>query len=275
MKYLISQGKYDRATAGMSPTERAEVDAAFAVYPDALEDEPDIEVDQDRIAARYAELLREQHRTATVGKPPVGARRNGKNSWTPPEPFKQLGPGVWTAPAGTPPPWLNVDDLVEELRVEQVADERRALLPRFVYPDPDAASGIIVDVPCAPATAEKPLESMLASMDRLREMNLPGPRRLEAGAVAVDAIAAAAEPATRGWSKDVTGAIGSLAYLTSIPIRCRDDLPANKWRLVDTETGDVLCEGTISPELADYVRALKEHAADVANEHQPPKRLVW
>lgn len=130
MKYLISRGDYERVTAGMNPGERAQIDALFERYPEVDDDGREVlkRVDQDRVAARFAQLLAVEpprlrfepgrRRRARLiefedgGDPPetnlvwFAPKGNGKTSGAArlPEPWRELGPGVWVAPVDTPPP---------------------------------------------------------------------------------------------------------------------------------------------------------------------------
>jgi hypothetical protein len=76
---------------------------------------PKIVIDQDRIAARYVELLAEARQQAATGwlmdlpsrRTRIFGRRSGKSLPPLPPPWKEMSPGVWTAPSGTPEPFVS------------------------------------------------------------------------------------------------------------------------------------------------------------------------
>jgi hypothetical protein len=264
MRYLISKGDYARVTAGMTPEQVAEVDAQFAVYPDI---DPDgellVRVDQDRIGAAYARLLADEPLPLVPSRPVwFGGRRNGRSRWHLPAPWDEIGPEVWWAPAGTPPPgdWIPVEDLVGEYLTEE-ATSRRYFLNDWT---PSASAW-------NPEKDGNPLDDMREFMRRWRDYEAPPPRLLKAGDNALTAIAAGARPVARGWPKDPTGAAGALADLAGIPIVRDPDLPPNAWQLVDPRSGEVLYEGDISDRLGEYVRVMREYSAEVAEQAGLPR----
>lgn len=241
-----------------------------------------------------------------------GSRRGGRSTMPPlPAPWKEVGYGVWTAPIGTPEPfaappptveqfnawmaelpvidadtmrppgWLTaaeIEDLLREPDVDAYREAWRKYLNEVVEAQP-AGAGIVTTAPAMATawTGGNPLEDLRAAMRRINEADLPPARRLEAGWMAVDAIKQHLGPARpRGWSKDMPGALGSLAWLTGIPIVPKDDeLAPNQWRLVDARTGEVLHEGTLGPALEEYHRVAREAADQIADEAGVPRDLLY
>lgn len=277
MKFLISRGNYARVTAGMTDAERAQVDAMFEQYPaDLYEDAPVIQVDQSRVGQRFVEL-QEQARQRDAAALLAFAAAQAL-----PPPWKEYGPGVWTAPPGTPAPfvsgepptveefntwtaampvpdldqWIPVEDLVGEMYAteDRELDRWRLLLNNLVEGVP-AGAGIVTSVPPPGLSASaSPLEDVLTWMQRIKEMGLPKARRLEGGDIALAAIAAVLPPSRPKGPAWASGAIGAL---TGIPIVANADLGPHDWRLVDVESGEVVDEGTIAPELADTVKTAR------------------
>jgi hypothetical protein len=236
-----------------------------------------ISADQDRITARYAELerdLREQPRLPAAGDPVVDEvdwtrpevpaahhvdADDGWFTWTAPEQRGETGFG----PAG----WMRLADLEDATRASQEARAQAwERIIRLVVVDQEVPS------PEAPGDA---LTAMRLWMDKYQQADLPGPRRLEAGETAVAAIRATATqaPAATSWPGDEAGNLAHL--MTGIPIVPNDeDLEPGQWRLLDTQTGEVLHEGTIRPDLAEYVRVAKEAVEQLADEAEMPRNLL-
>lgn len=302
MKLLISRGRFQRLTVGLSPVAVAELAEMVELYPDDLD--VDWHVDQGRIGERYEQLLREPPPSPWRDREPVErwwsaepaakpwiyrelweqCAEPGPQKWhyEPPAdqeagpelapPWRELGPGVWWAPEGTPPPtferhvpqqthpddmWLGVNDLVDDLVVKQDHPDRY-FLNDWTPSEP----------------AKLTVEVLTAYTRQLMEADLPGPRRLEAGWRAVIALALAARPRRRGWAKDVVSATADLVALAGIPIVRNPNLPGDQWRLLDAKTEDVLHEGTISPSLADHLRVVEDCVDRMADEFDVPRDLL-
>lgn len=159
MTYLLSRGNYDRCTEGMTEIERAEFDRDFAVYPDRVS--PDGEIDLNRIGEAWDALQAAQgpapklwfaepsQPTWPTGWPRVRgwpkdpnaahtmwlsmAKGNGKSSWRPPEPWREVGPGVYVAPPGTPSPFFTPEPLPPPAEAPPVW---RQDLPEVGWSDP-------------------------------------------------------------------------------------------------------------------------------------------
>jgi hypothetical protein len=130
MTYLLSRANYDRCTAGMDAFARAAFDRDFAVYPDRVS--PDGDIDLNRIAEAWDALQAAQRPAPKLwftepsqptwpqGWPSMRGwpkdpdatealwlsmgKGNGKSNWRAPEPWREVGPGVYVAPPGTPSP---------------------------------------------------------------------------------------------------------------------------------------------------------------------------
>jgi hypothetical protein len=128
MKLLITEGRYARITVGLGPADRQDVDGRVQVVPDDVG--PGWRVDQDRIGARYEHLAAAYERARARLRPAaaftIGGRAGGKTGRQFLAPWELLGPGVWWAPVGTPPPgWVDVDDLTTEFWDEVEDDSAR------------------------------------------------------------------------------------------------------------------------------------------------------
>jgi hypothetical protein len=276
MRYLMSRAKYERCRAELDEADLPWFEATFAAYPDDLS-EPEWTVDQDRIAARLAELQYQ------LPPPPGGPwspqqeiwtwpKGNGKASAAPPPPWEPIGNGCWTAPAGTPKPgdsWVDVVELMLELQAEndRVEPMRRYLLDNTV------TTRIESTVPRLEWDTPKgdPLEAIKSWMRIWRMRDLPPGRRLHAGDAAIAAFTAGVPraPARPAWQS------GSLGSLTGIPIVRDEDLPSNVWQLRDARTGDVLDEGTCGASVEECERVVAEYLDQLAEEAEVPRHLFW
>jgi hypothetical protein len=280
MKFLISRGNYQRLTAGMTAAERADIDAMFDLYPDR--DQPDWHVDQGRIAARFAELRAEGEPQPEVDERCLVAPRRRRSSWPtaivddplavePPAAARPapLEGEVWVAPLGVPLTtelldpisdfWAWPEDLADHLA------EPRGWMLLGSYGRLNQWSE---------PTAETVMDSIRAFNEILDQTELPGPRRLLAGATALAAISAAATPHRHGWAKDSASTAGNVARLAGVPIVEDPDLPPNAWRLVDPDSGTVLFEGTVNPDLDDYLAAHRQAVDEMAEEFDVPRWLL-
>lgn len=275
MPYWMSRPNYERCRAEQAEADRPQFEATFAAYPDDLYDEP-WHVDQDRIAARLAEL---QHQEPPAPSGPLFTevhiwhwpKGNGKASAAPPPPWEPTGPGVWSAPAGTPMPganWVSVFELLAEIQAEERADQmRRYLLDNTVT----------TRIPAAPPEPRPwgdpdsdPLEDIKSWMRLFPQADPPPPaRRLHAGDAAIAAISAAVPSAQPrpAWQS------GGLGPLTGIPIVRDQDLPSNAWELRDARTGEVLDEGTCGVSVEECQRVVDEYLDQLAEEAEIPRHL--
>ena len=234
MRIFISGAKYALLTAGLTDDERQEFDQTVFVYPDPWPDQ--IVVDQDRLAARFAELLARETRPAL------------------PWPWREVGYGWWLAPADTPPPapndwsrqWIDPDVLLNNVTPKDFYERweaRRARTGREAAPDPEypahrieagqyAAAALLTALPVARTNAHR-----------------------------------------RGWSKHLGGAVAALAKLTGIRIILDTEMPPDVWRLVDRTSRDVLYQGHLGT-AADHERVIREANAQMAELLDIPLHLL-
>lgn len=130
MKLLISWGNFERLCAGLSPVEQARLADQVDLYPDDVA--PAVEADQRRIGDRYQQLLGGTFRVAGV-----------VSDVQLPAPWEQATPGLWIAPAGTPPPGTPLPGPAPPtpppVDVGQILDDLRVSLDRLTgeRPEPD------------------------------------------------------------------------------------------------------------------------------------------
>lgn len=191
MKYLISRGKYARITAGMSPADRAELDEIVELYPDEVEPPP-VVADQDRIAARFAELLEQP--PPVLPPPPVPPptpaswaafagwdttyvaydemRRPGSVRWAVADPWEEVGPGVWVAPLAPDPAWIRLSDLEDQiLAAQEAAGQRWEQIMRLIQIEPDGPPGIVTTVAPTPAAPDNALDSIRLWLNDYKKAN--------------------------------------------------------------------------------------------------------
>lgn len=277
MKLLISRGVFERLCAGQSPVVRAELAELVTLYPDDQPPPELFDVDDERIGAAFEKLIRDQ---VLPAPPPLPFLEPKLSPWpivideaydfneqgqpssisvhdpeavdfgratdagiTLPPPWEKLGPGVWSAPAGTPPPWLG----------QACAD----------------SLGAIVNDWQPPAPSPDPLGDLRAAMDKMKTLPRPRPRRLEAGDLALIALTTVEGPAHQGWMPP-----GTVAALAQVPIVRNGTLPAHAWRLVDPDTDEVLLEGTIGATIEQLQAVVDEAVDQLAEEYGIPRNLL-
>lgn len=270
MKLFLSRTLYNVATTGMDPDELRRFDQVFVVYPDKVV--PELVVDQNRIAARYDELLLEQHRSQATPPAPPGpaARRPAVYEWA-----DYDLPGLDQAGWPCRSEWADIDALADELNAE-ASTARRYFLNQVVVGRPGITTTATIATNWLEAAAEPlNLEQLLDFIRAWSRHTPPPPRRLNVGAIAQQVFAAAARRSSTdiGWPKDVHSSAAALARLTGIPIVPDPDLPANAWQLVDQRTGEVLYEGTAGPDLTEYIEAIRDDIDKVADEAGLPRDL--
>jgi hypothetical protein len=276
MKLWISRGRFERLCAGLSPIARAELADLVQLYPDDVEQE--FVVDQDRIGSAWDKLTRDDlvldvvptpvltpwlKQTPTLGPWPViidethtwrdvghvvddgvtlFAEDVGAGPQLPP-PWELLAENCWVAPAGTPPPWVDAFDHAASQYVNDRVSEEPG------NPLADLREAFAVFECKAPPTA----------------------RRLEAGDLAVTAIAALAD----GDSQDKAWRLpGELGDLTGVPVVRNSSLTPNAWRLVDVHSGDVVLEGTAGPSIDRFRAVIDQLVDDMAEEYGIPRDLL-
>ncbi len=55
----------------------------------------------------------------------------------------------------------------------------------------------------------------------------------------------------------------------------REQLDALVWRLVDADTGEVVDEGTLGPDLAEYIRVAQEAVDELVDDAGVPRDLLY
>lgn len=232
MTIFISRANYALLTAGMNATERQGLAATVTVYPDGPPDE--ITIDQDRIAARFADLLADEYRAPRAELPP---------------PWRQLSTHFWVAPAHTPPPDPNLRVFSESVNVNDMAQAAAHLL------------------------REENRQAFLNRWTNINQPERE-PARLEAGEHAAAALTTTAPPTTgRGGPKGTGSVIAWLAHSGFIQIVLDTDLPPDVWRLVDPTSRDVLHEARLES-VADLEQVAREHTAEMAEALDIPLGLL-
>lgn len=314
MTYLISRANYERCVAGMTDADRAAFDSEFMPYPADLEVSPDGRIDLGRVADTYAQLI-----ACETGTPPpltfqqvrepgpfAGwdlvtttapyaerawvncAKGNGKSSWRPPDPWRELGPGTYVAPPGPPTPfvypdpgpaptirelaeperswwerdhgYLHVDDWAAEMD-DETPEFRRHWLNTTVVAQEQEPRDIIAD--------------LFAWWRRHNELiRRTRAQRIAAGEAAIAAFRFAGRNTKLRASNQV------VVDVAGIPIVADPDLPEDVWQLIDAETGDVILEGVISTALMAMIREMRERLREdiddlAARTGTPPEMLGW
>jgi hypothetical protein len=225
MKLFISRGNFERLCAGLSPIARAELAEQVVLYPDG--DVPQFTVDQERIGAAWAKLIRDLVLSARLALPflepklspwpiiidetyvwPVpdvivgelasGATWSAETGTPPgayvlepepgdghqtvnlPPPWDEAGPGLWIAPAGTPPPWAPAEEITNDWAA---------------------------DVDANPVDDIRDFRAWREQAYAVREAARP--RRLEAGYLALYALTMLVGPKGENWAPP--GALAAMA----------------------------------------------------------------
>lgn len=273
MKIHMSRARFESIAAGLSPVERDKLLDQVEIYPEEFL--PEWDVDQQRIADAYARLAWDDFVTSRLAARHyylerwywAWPRRDGKtgfadglfDSWTPvPRASTEPGP-----PRPLDSPWASIADLLTD-QCDEPEGARRYFLN---------------DLVTAPPAAPAPLDftELNRLMDVYVRLHDTAPRRLHAGQIAIETLAATIpDPSPRrGWAKNVAGQIGDLAALSGIPVVLDPGLPPNAWKLVDPVTKEVLLEGTLGPDVDDYTRVIRKSVEDLAADSATPMNLLW
>lgn len=149
------------------------------------------------------------------------------------------------------------------------AEDVRQQMDRYFLNDLVVGSGIESAAPAPDPANSSPLEELRSWMRSYRVADLPPPRRLHAGELAIRVITAAL-PAARqdpGWRP------GPLAHWTGIPIVHDERLAANAWQLVDPRTGEVVDSGTCGPSVEECQRVVDQVIDELTEQAQLSRRF--
>lgn len=258
MKLLMSQANFDRIAARLSPIERDRLAERVQLYPDG--EQLELVADQQRIAARFGQLLDDQMRplwpprAVTASGPTVweyDPDRTGDEPGVPlPAPWEQAAPGMWIAPGGTPPPWTMIAEMLEG----QIAAQQRSRVISQLGVQQEPPAGRMLELTRDAMTALAPMRTRA--------------QRLRAGEQAYAAIRELTAPQEQGWPEP-----GAAAALTGLPIDCDEDLDPRVWQLVD-DAGEVILHGSIGPSLADYLAVFDQVVAELAEKAEIPRFLL-
>jgi hypothetical protein len=273
MTYLISRANYERCTAGMTDAERAEFDRDFMCYPNRVS--PDARIDLDQVADAYLEMLARDGRP----RPPrilgpqlvIYPKGSGKQTLLTEFDREMFTPDPGPAPtiaeqaeAPSRPASAAFCGMYEDYAdvgespghwEDRDSSARRYFLNQWVDPDPQP----------------DPVGDLLAAQRKLREMDLPRPKRVACGEIALAVFQFIGRPAR------LPAYDGRVGDLTGVPIVAGPDLPDDVWQLLDADTGEVLHEARINPPLAAFMRDYLDQApvGELADQADVPRDVLF
>jgi hypothetical protein len=285
MKLFISRGNFDRLCAGLSPIARAELAEQVVLYPDG--DAPQFTVDQERIGAAWAKLIRDLVLPARLALPflepklsPWPTIIDETHVWPVPDVIVgELASGAtWAAETGTPsgayvlepepgdghqpvnlpPPW---DEAGPGLWIAPAGT------PPPWAPAEEITNDWAADVDANPVDDIRGFRAWREQAYAVREAARP--RRLEAGYLALYALTMLVGPKGENWAPP-----GALAAMAGVPIVGKTELPANAWRLVDPVGDTTILEGTIGATIEELKAVIEQAVTDLAEESGVPRHLL-